>query len=81
MLCLLASPTADFKTADARFAEGRNANEIGDKFSLDQVIYTISLFFGGLGLVFKTRIRWFFFGAGALVFVCATVFLFRIPWA
>lgn len=78
---MLASPTMEFAAADKRFAEGRNANDTGDKFSLVQVFYTISLFFAGLGLVFKTNIRWGFFTAGLLVFVYATFFMFRVPWA
>ncbi|MEW6207195.1 MAG: hypothetical protein AB1631_02440, partial [Acidobacteriota bacterium] len=49
-----------FQDADKKFSEGRNANEVGDKFDLLTVIYAISLFFAGLGLVFKTRMRWSF---------------------
>lgn len=78
---MLASPTADFANADKRFAEGRQANETGDQFSLIQVFYTISLFFAGLGLVFKTNIRWGFLGAGTVVLIYASVLIFRYPWA
>ncbi len=77
----LASATEEFAAAEKRFQEGRNANVTGDRFSLNQVFFTISLFFAGLGLVFKTGIRWGFLGAGYLVFFFAVYNLFQIPWA
>jgi hypothetical protein len=70
-----------FSAADKRFAEGRDAGSTGDLFDLNTVVFTVSLFFGGLGLVFKTRIRWYFLISGVLVFVCGFFYLVRTPWA
>ncbi|HXU30523.1 MAG TPA: hypothetical protein VN851_08110, partial [Thermoanaerobaculia bacterium] len=73
--------TTMFAEADKKFEEGRVANNNGDGFDLAGVIYTVGLFFAGLGLVFKTRIRWGFFGAGTLVVLGATIFLLTRNWA
>lgn len=70
-----------FKDADAKFAEGRTANDNGDGFDLAGVFYTVALFFGGIALVFKTRLRWSFFGVGAVTFAAATIYMIRLPWA
>ncbi len=51
-----------FADADAKFEEGKKANDNGDKFDLAVVFFTVALFFAGLGLVFKTSIRWGFCG-------------------
>jgi hypothetical protein len=67
---MLLKGQAVFSTADKRFAEGRDAGSTGDLFDLYTVVFTVSLFFGGLGLVFKTRIRWYFLISGGLIFVC-----------
>lgn len=72
--------TEMFDEADKRFSEGREANENRDHFDLVEVIYTVGLVFAGLGLVFKTRMRWGMFGIGTLVFVIATIWLARLPW-
>ncbi len=77
----LETGTKMFEDADKKFEEGRQANDNGDKFDLAGVIYTVGLFFAGLGLVFKTKIRWGFFAAGAAIFVGATIFLMTLPWA
>ena len=69
-----------FEDADKKFEEGRKANDNGDKFDLAGLFYTISLFFAGLGLVFKTRMRWAFVGAGALVFLGTCIYLMMLPW-
>jgi Flp pilus assembly protein TadB len=78
---MLATSKKSFEDSDKRFDEGRKANDIGDSFDLDGVIYTVSLFFAGIGLVFKTKIRWYFFIAGALVFLIGTAYLFKLDWA
>jgi hypothetical protein len=77
----LAKGTQMFADADKKFEEGRQANDNGDKFDLAVVLYTVALFFAGLGLVFKTRIRWGFFVAGAVFFSVTTVFMVTLPWA
>jgi hypothetical protein len=78
---MLAEGEAMFKKADEKFGEGKVANENGDQFDLAGVFFTVALFFGGLGLVFKTSMRWGFFAAGALVFLGSAVFMARLPWA
>jgi hypothetical protein len=78
---MLAEGNDMFTKADAKFEEGRQANETGDKFDLAGVFFTVALFFGGLGLVFKTSMRWGFFGTGALVFAGAAIYVFTLPWA
>jgi hypothetical protein len=70
-----------FKAAEAKFAEGRAANETGDKYGLATVYFTVALFFAGLGLVFKTRLRWGFFALGALTFLGSAGYMFTLPWA
>lgn len=77
----LTQGTQMFADADKRFEEGRAANENGDKFDLAVVFYTVALFFAGLGLVFKTKVRWGFFGSGLVLFVGTTIFMMTLPWA
>jgi uncharacterized protein YukE len=71
----------EFKAADKRFGEGRNANNRGDEFSLAGVILTVALFFAGLSLIFKTRMRWAFLSLGALVLVGGFGFMSTLTWA
>jgi hypothetical protein len=71
----------EFEAADQRFLEGQRANGLGDEFSLAGVVFTIALFFGGLALIFKTRIRWAFLGIGTTVFLAALAYLFTLTWA
>jgi len=70
-----------FQQADAKFKEGRTANETGDKFNLAAVFFTVALFFAGIALVFKTRLRWAFFGLGAATFVSTLGYMMTLPWA
>ena len=70
-----------FADADKKFEEGRKANNNGDEFELAGLYYTIALFFAGLGLVFKSKMRWGFAGAGFVVFLLSTAFLFTRTWA
>jgi hypothetical protein len=67
--------------AEELFAEGQHAGTVGDKFALNGVYYTLSLFFAGLGLVFKSRVRWGFFALGAIIFLGALVYMCRLEWA
>jgi hypothetical protein len=73
--------TEVFRQADAKFESGRNANETGDKFGFDVVLFTVALFLGGVALVFKTRVRWAFAGLGYIVLLVAIIYLFLVPWA
>lgn len=77
---LYAGSKAEFQKAEGLLADARNANTIGDQFSLAGVIQTIGLFFAGLALVFKSGIRWGFLGAGTLVFAGGLVYMLRLPW-
>lgn len=71
----------EFDAADARFKEGRDANNRGDEFSLAGVILTVSLFFAGLALVFKTNVRWGFLGVGSTVFAAGLGYMLTLTWA
>ena len=71
----------EFQIADKRFAEGRDANGKGDQFSLAGVILTVALFFAGLSLVFKTRMRWAFLTVGALMLAGGIGFMSTLSWA
>lgn len=77
----LATGKKMFDEADKKFEEGRVANNNGDQFDLAVVFFTVALFFAGLGLVFKTDIRWGFCAVGALIFVGTSLFIATLPWA
>ncbi len=78
---LFADSAAEFAAADKRFEEGSDANTKGDQFSLAVVIFTVSLFFAGLSLVFKTGLRWGFLGLGATVLVAGLGYMATLTWA
>jgi hypothetical protein len=69
-----------FEDADKKFEEGRKANNNGDEFELAGLFFTIALFFAGLGLVFKTKMRWSFAGAGIVVFLISTIYMMTRTW-
>ena len=58
-----------------------STSQVSDQFSLVGVFYTISLALAGIGLVFKTRVRWAFFTVGLIIFVSSTVYMSRLQWA
>jgi hypothetical protein len=78
---LFTPSSEEFDAAKARFTKAREANEMGDKFSLAAVILTISLFFGGLALVFKTRVRWGFLGSGVVILIVGSAYMATLTWA
>jgi len=78
---LFTPSSGEFEAAEARFAKARTANEVGDQFSLAAVILTISLFFGGLALVFKTKVRWGFLGSGVVVLTTGVGYMATLTWA
>ncbi|MBL9131035.1 MAG: hypothetical protein JNG86_07545 [Verrucomicrobiaceae bacterium] len=80
-LAMYAASNAKKVEAKEKFDEGSHANSAGDFFSLSGVYYSLSLFFAGLGLVFKTRIRWAFFMLGALIFAGSTIYMATLEWA
>jgi hypothetical protein len=78
---MLVRGKSDYAAADKRFEEGRIASTNNDHFELCTVIFTMSLFFGGLCLVFKSRLRWFVFVAGTVTLAWGAMYLVRTPWA
>lgn len=78
---MLAAGNEMFAEADKRFIDGRKANENGDGFDLVGVFFTVALFFAGLGLVFKSKVRWVLFALGLTVFVLSAIAMLRLPWA
>lgn len=77
---MLAKSKAEGDLADAAFKEGQNANEFGDGFEFANVIFAISLFFTGISLVFKTRVRWATLVAGGVFFLCGSIYMIILPW-
>jgi hypothetical protein len=71
---------SDSKYKEAKTKFDRGTLPEGDYFSLCGVYYSLSLFFAGIGLVFKTRIRWAFFSLGSLVLIGTTIYLFSLNW-
>ncbi len=67
--------------ASRHFEDGQRFSTIGDKFALNGVQYAMALFFAGLGLVFKSRVRWAFLVLGGLVLGVAITYMFQLPWA
>ena len=67
--------------ADAHFQEGGKANTIGDNLGFTGVLYTVALFLAGIGLVFKSKVRWGFATMGFIALAFATVHLFLQTWA
>lgn len=64
------------ETANARFAEGKEADEQGDQFELAGVFLTVTLFFAGIGPLFKgRRIRRLLLGMAVVTLVGGTAFL------
>jgi hypothetical protein len=78
---VFAGSEEEFAAADKRFNEGRDANNKGDLFSLAGVILTVALFFAGISLVFKTRMRWGFLGLGTLVLIGGLGYMSTLTWA
>jgi len=78
---LFSASSTEFEDAEKRFGKAREANEMGDKFALAGVILTVALFFGGLALVFKTKVRWGFLGIGTVVFAVGAIYAATLGWA
>lgn len=68
------------KEAKKKFYEGQVANYNGDLLELTAVLYTIVLFLAGIGLVFKTKVRWAFAALSIFGLVGSTVHLALNPW-
>ncbi len=78
---VLADGLQGFEESNAKFEEGRGANVNGDQFGLAVVLFTIALFFGGLALVFKSKVKWLFFLAGLVLFGLAADYMRKLPYA
>jgi len=62
--------------------EGMEANAIGDKFTLTTVLFTVSLFFGGMASTLKRRpIKVAFVLMSLAMFIYSAIMLFKSPFA
>jgi hypothetical protein len=77
---MLAKSKKGSDEADKTFAEGVQAKENADHFELGEVIFAVSLFFTGISLVFKTRIRLAVMVVGGFFLFCGIVQMIMIPW-
>lgn len=77
---LFEEASRDFAAAEGKFAEGRHANAIGDKFLLVTVIYAVSFFFSGFAATLRSRMRWSVFFTAAAVLIAGTIYLVQLPW-
>lgn len=66
--------------AKKKFAEGQLFNYQGDLHAFTGVLYTVVMFLAGIGLVFKTKVRWAFGGLAILGLVFSTIDLAKNPW-
>ncbi len=64
-----------FLKAEKNFEEGRRANGIGDQFGFVSVLLTVSMFFLGISLVFKSKAKWALLGAGGVVLAASLAFM------
>jgi len=69
-----------FKEADTTFEEGDHLSSRSTDFGKSQMVFTISLFLGGLGLVVKSQMKWGFVAAAYGSIAWGTVLLFSTPW-
>jgi hypothetical protein len=69
-----------FAKADQTFNSGREANNIGDKFSFAAVLYAISLFFSGIASVLKSNVRWVVLGAGTVLLIVSSGYVATLEW-
>ena len=69
-----------FDDAEKIFQTGRDANNIGDKFSFAAVLYAISLFFAGIASVLRSRVRWGVLIASALIFLGSSAYSATLQW-
>jgi len=76
-----AEASAKQTEADKHFQEGGKANTLGDNLGFTGVLYTAALFLAGIGLVFKSKVRWGFAALGAIALVGSTIHLFMQQWA
>lgn len=77
---MLAKSKEQSDEADKAFAEGVEAKENAEKFELADVIFAVSLFFTGISLVFRTKIRWSIIVAGGLFLLGGIIYMATLHW-
>ncbi len=77
---VLAKGTKAFADADELLAEGQQGSGNAAQFGLEGMVFTITLFLGGLALVLKSHVRWGFLTVGYLSLGYALIKLFSLPW-
>jgi len=77
---MLAKATELTAQSEKTFAEGNDANEVGDKFELANVIFAVSLFFLGIALVFKSEMRWKVLVAGGVLLAGGFIYMLTLNW-
>lgn len=80
MHCVFAAAESDREKARAAFETGSQASSHGDRFALAEVLFAVSLFVSGTGLVFKTGLRWVFASVGFVALATAYGYLLRLEW-
>ncbi len=77
---VFAAAESDRDKARETFETGSHASSQGDRFALAEVLFAVSLFVSGTGLVFKTRLKWAFAGMGFVALATAFGYLLRLEW-
>jgi hypothetical protein len=75
-----ANGTQLFDEAKTTFQEGQRVSGVSTKFGQIGMLFTITLFLGGMAMVFKSRMRWGFLGAGYVTLAASAAMLFLQPW-
>jgi hypothetical protein len=78
---MLAEADAAMAQADSRYASARISGGSGDHFALAEVIFAVSLFFGGIAIVFRDRLRTIGLGLAAIAAVIGYCYVGWLPWA
>ncbi|HEY8143558.1 MAG TPA: hypothetical protein VIG06_12835 [Kofleriaceae bacterium] len=80
LAAMLGGGTQRFGEADKVFQGGQTASGISTRFGINGLFFTITLFLGGVSLVFKSRVRWVFLMLGFLSLALASGYLFTLDW-
>jgi hypothetical protein len=77
---MLAAGEAKFAEADKIFSEGSAFSARSTAFGIVGMMFTVTLFLAGIGLVLKSNIRWIFSFIGYGSLIAAAFKLFALPW-
>jgi hypothetical protein len=77
---MLATGTKTFQQAEVTFKEGQRVSGISTKFGQVGMLFTVTLFLGGLALVFKSKMRWGFLGTGYVTLAASISLLLMQSW-